>query len=177
MATEPQIQPVCIVVSRYNEGVTLPMRDGAIGEYLRRGGDPSGLGVLEAPGAFELPVLASSAVASDLYAGVVALGCVIKGETEHDRHISSAIAGELARLSAESGTPVAFGVLTVNTAEQARARAGGDKGNKGAEAMAAVLDVIAAQEALGGAMADDKPGVRFEIPAAAPDKTADGEAG
>lgn len=140
--------PVCVVTSRYNDSVTGPMREGAIAAYRDRFGGDGVLGLVDAPGAFELAALASAAIDTGMYEGVVALGCVIKGETEHDRHISGAIANALAMLPVYTGVPVAFGVLTVNTPEQAVARSTGDKGNKGREAMEAVLDTIAASRHL-----------------------------
>ncbi len=153
--------PCAIVVSRYNETVTSAMLEGAVGAYLARGGFEDELAVVEAPGAFELVSIARAAAVSELYASVVCLGCVIKGETEHDRHLSAAVANGLAEISVATGVPVALGVLTVHTNEQALARAGGAKGNKGAEAMGAALDASAAIMALMEAAVEDRPGVRF----------------
>lgn len=152
--------PCAIVVSRYNETVTSVMLDGAIGAYLDRGGDEARLAVLEAPGAYELVSIARAAAFSGVYRSVVCLGCVIKGETEHDRHIGNAVANGLAQISVATGVPVAFGVLTTNTNEQALARAGGAKGNKGAEAMGAVLDAADAIGVIEGVKAGGGEGVR-----------------
>jgi 6,7-dimethyl-8-ribityllumazine synthase len=132
---EPNSQhapPIAIVVSRYNHSITGPMLKGALEALDKRwpGAKPA---VLRAPGAFELVAMSSA---------VVALGCVIRGETSHDRHINDAVAQGLARLAAETGVPVCFGVITANTDQQARDRAGGAKGNKGAEAMGAALEAI-----------------------------------
>ncbi len=138
--------PVAIVVSRYNASITDALEAGARDEYARRGGDPADLSVLPAPGTFELTVLASAA--AQRFAAVVALGCVVKGETSHDQHLASAVAHGLTDVSVRTGTPVAFGVLTVDTVEQARERAGGRQGNKGAEAMSAVLDTLESLRAL-----------------------------
>ncbi len=153
--------PCAIVVSRYNTSVTGVMLDGATGAYAARGGDASTLAVLEAPGAFELISIARAAAFSGMYASVVCLGCVIKGETEHDRHIGNAVGNGLAEISVQTGVPVAFGVLTTNTNAQALARAGGDKGNKGAEAMDAALDAADAIAAVVWAKNTGTPGVRF----------------
>ncbi len=132
---------VAVVVSRYNATITERLLDGALAAFGRRfPGDVPPPVVVEAPGAFELVVLARR-LAGD-FCGVVALGCVIRGETEHDRHIASAVANGLASVSIETGVPVTFGVLTVETVEQAMERAGGRKGNKGADAMDALLDVL-----------------------------------
>lgn len=165
--------PCAIVVSRYNTSVTGVMLDGAMGAYLERGGAGASLAVLEAPGAFELVSIARAAASSGMYASVVCLGCVIKGETEHDRHIGNAVANGLAAISVQTGVPVAFGVLTTNTNEQALARAGGAKGNKGAEAMAAALDAADAIAAVVGAKSGDHPGIRFTPGLNPADKLAD----
>ena len=176
--SDPQNQrkpgPCAIVVSRYNTSVTGVMLDGAIGAYAARGGDASELAVFEAPGAFELVSIARAAAFSGLYASVVCLGCVIKGETEHDRHIGSAVGNGLASISVQTGVPVAFGVLTTNTNEQALARAGGDKGNKGAEAMSAALDAADAIAAVVWAKNTGTPGVRFTPGLEANDKLSNG---
>jgi 6,7-dimethyl-8-ribityllumazine synthase len=161
---------VAIVVSRYNHRVTDALRAGALGEYLRRGGIEGGTETVFAPGAFELPVIAAAAVRSGRFAGVVALGCVVRGETDHDRYISAAVADQIARLSVDTLVPVAFGVITANTPQQALARSAhgdepGGKGNKGAEAMAAVLETIAAIGAIGS-------GASAKMPELKPDKTA-----
>ena len=84
-------------------------------------------------------VCRAQAVRGDFDA-VVALGCIISGETDHDRHIASAVATGLTMITVDTSVPVAFGVLTCRTLEQALARAGGDRGNKGAEAMAAAIE-------------------------------------
>lgn len=133
---------VAVIVSRYNYSVTDALLEGAIGEFARRGHPSSELETFEAPGAFELPTLAAGAAASNRFDAVVALGCVIKGETSHDRYIAHAIADGLTRVSLDHRMPVAFGVLTTDTPKQARDRAGGKHGNKGAEAMAAALDTL-----------------------------------
>ena len=95
-----------------------------------------------------LAALALAAARTGKFRGVVALGCLIKGETSHDRYIAGAVAHGLMSVSLSMGIPVAFGVLTVDTPEQAEDRAGGSHGNKGAEAMAALLDTVQAIDAL-----------------------------
>lgn len=135
---------VAVVVSRYNDTVTGALQQGALAEYGSAGGDPASVEVIDAPGAFELSFLSYSAAASGRFDGVLAIGCIVKGETSHDRYLAEAVANGLTNASLLTGVPIAFGVLTVDTAEQALARAGGDKGNKGAEAMSALLATIAA---------------------------------
>lgn len=139
---------VAIVVSRYNNEITDRMRDGAIDELSKQVGDRGEAVVIPAPGSFELPYLAAVAAVSGKFDAIVALGCLIKGETSHDRIIADAIAPQLAEVAVQSTIPVAFGVLTVDTDAQAEARAGGSMGNKGNEAMAAALDCLAARRAL-----------------------------
>lgn len=138
----PKLVPaVAVVVSRYNGSITEILRDGALRAYAGRGGGTKP-DVYEVPGVYELPVAVAAAVESGRYAGVVALGCVIKGETRHDRYIAQAAADGLMAIAVGSGVPVSFGVLTVESPKQARARAGGAKGNKGEEAMLALLETI-----------------------------------
>lgn len=137
------------------------MLEGAIGAYTARGGDEEQLAILEASGSYELTAIAAAAAGSEMYESVVCLGCIIKGETEHDRHIAAAVAKGLTEITLATGVPVAFGVLTTNTNEQALARAGGDKGNKGTEAMNAALAAADAIAALAQGYADNRPGVRF----------------
>ena len=170
---QPGLPRVCIIVSRYNESITGPMRTAAVAAFRARYPADVGpvLGVVEAPGAFELTTLAAAAIVSGAYEGVVTLGCVIRGETDHDRYISQAIATGLANLTIQTGIPVAFGVITANTPEQALARAGGKKGNKGAEAMDALLDTIDAMHHLYGSAADSIP-ADFVISRTSTDKAA-----
>lgn len=165
------LPPVAIVVSRYNQTITNALLEGARSVYLGSGGSADRLGVIEAPGAFELPVLANAAAQSGLYRGVVALGCVIKGQTRHDEYIAGAIAHAIADIGIKTGVPVAFGVLTTDNAEQARARAGGDKGNKGAEAMVALLETLDALKAIGDAADTRTPGIACKIKGPIRDKS------
>jgi 6,7-dimethyl-8-ribityllumazine synthase len=150
---QAKVQPVAVIVSRYNTAVTSRLRDGAEKAYLARGGKVGKFHVFEAPGAFELSVLASEAALTGRYAGVVVLGCVIKGDTRHDEYINHAVAQGVTQASIETGVPIAFGLVTTENAAQARARAGGDAGspstsNKGEEAMNALLDTITAIDAV-----------------------------
>jgi len=153
--------PCAIIVSRYNETVTSVMLQGAKDTYRARGGHESNLAVLEAPGSYELISIARAAASSGMYASVVCLGCIIKGETPHDLHLGGAIANGLAQISIQTGVPVALGVLTTNTNEQALARAGGVKGNKGSEAMSAALEASDAIATIVNAKSSANPGVRY----------------
>ncbi len=162
--------PVAIIVSRFNESITSRLLEGARAEFAERGGGEDELAVIEAPGAFELPALASAALQTGMYAGVCCLGCVIRGETDHNEHINAAVSQGLASLGVATGLPVTFGVLTCDTPEQAGARAGGAKGNKGREAMAALLEAIEACRAIEAAADNETPGFTHSISGASPDK-------
>ncbi|HYE61503.1 MAG TPA: 6,7-dimethyl-8-ribityllumazine synthase [Phycisphaerales bacterium] len=137
---EPEPPRVAVVVSRYNATVTERLLDGALTAYADRVG-VGAVDVITAPGAFELPALCLGAAREGAEA-VVALGCLIKGETMHDRVIADAVAQGLINVTIVTGVPVTFGVLTVNSAAQAMSRSGGKEGNKGADAMNAALDVL-----------------------------------
>lgn len=151
-----QAPAVAIVVSRYNDSITGPMLQGALEAFRQRwpGATPS---VLRSPGAFELVAMSSAALRSGAYEAVVALGCVIKGQTSHDQHINDAVAQGLARLAADTGIPVCFGVITAGTEQHARDRAGGAKGNKGSEAMGAALEAIDELRRLRAAAMQNRP--------------------
>lgn len=146
------LAPVAIVVSRYHASLTTRLEDAARAEYLARGGDPANLGIIEAPGTYELVALSLAAANSGLYRGVAALGIVVRGETDHDRYIAAAVAQGLVGVTLQTGVPVALGVITANNTQQAEDRAGGpsatNKGNKGTEAMAALLDTLASANAI-----------------------------
>ncbi|TVQ62624.1 MAG: 6,7-dimethyl-8-ribityllumazine synthase [Phycisphaerales bacterium] len=151
MSSDAQVPQLAIVLSRYNASITDALLEGARAAYASAGGAPASLAVLPAPGTYELPIVALAAAESGLFQGVVALGCVIRGETDHDKYISQSVADGLMRASLETGVPIAFGVLTVHDASQAQARAGGVHGNKGAEAVEAVLDTLRTLDALDAA--------------------------
>ena len=135
-----------MLVSRFNEIVTTHLLEGAQ-ECLRDRGIPEErVDVIWVPGAFELPVAAEVAAASGRYAALVALGCVIRGETPHFEYVAREAARGLGNVALAHQLPVGFGVLTTETLEQALARAGGKGRNKGYEATDAALstaDVLA----------------------------------
>lgn len=138
------------MVSRYNPAVTDRLREGAVRAWASRRDslDLDELTIIDAPGSFELTALSAEAAASNRFVGIVALGCLIKGDTRHDEYIAHAVAHGLTEVTMRTGVPVAFGVITALTPKQARDRAGGRKGNKGQEAMDALLDTLAAIRAL-----------------------------
>ena len=132
---------VAVLASRFNESVTQPLVDGALDALTRHGVAFDDIDVVWVPGAWELPAAARVLLASERYDALVALGAVIRGETPHFDYVAGESARGLADASAESGVPVGFGLLTTDTIEQARARAGGDHGNKGWDAAVAALEM------------------------------------
>lgn len=139
---------VGIVVSRYNATITRALLEGAVSHALERGIERDAIEVYDAPGAYELPILADRLAMSERVDGVLALGCIVRGDTWHDRHIADAIAQGLVQSQLQTGVPIAFGVLTVLDVQQAKERSGGAKGNKGTESMAALLDTIVTMRAI-----------------------------
>ena len=140
-----------IIVSRFNAPITGSLRDAARGRAWRgRRGRGRRRGV-RVPGAFELPQAARCAAETGRFDAIVCLGCVIRGETPHFEYIASSAAQGVMAAAGDTGVPMAFGVLTTDTEEQARARAGDDEHNKGREAAAAALEMAALFRALGDA--------------------------
>lgn len=142
---------VCLVAARFNRLVTERLVQGARDALSDAGLDGEQVEVAWVPGAWELPWAARRAVRGG-HDAVVALGCVVRGETDHFDYICEAATRGLADLAAEGEAPVTFGVLTCETMQQAMERAGGEHGNKGAEAAEAALDLLdlAARPVLGG---------------------------
>lgn len=132
---------IAVVVSRYNGSITGKLCRGAVDAALERTGKVPD--VFDVPGAFELPVVCDDVAMSGRFDGVVALGCLIRGETIHDRVIADSVANAIQNSMLKTGVPIAFGLLTVENVAQAQARAGGKLGNKGSEALEALLDTIA----------------------------------
>jgi len=130
-----------IVVSRYNSEVTKPMLDGALAALRAAGVRGSQTTVIYVPGSYEIPYGCLKLIEKKCKA-LVALGCIIKGQTEHDRHIASAVSNGIMELMLEHRVPIAFGVLTTNNLAQARARSRGAN-NKGIEAARAAIEMAA----------------------------------
>jgi len=132
---------VAIVAARFNEFIVASLLKGATAAWLERGGPIEDLLIARVPGAFELPVVARKLGASGRYDAVVALGCVIRGDTPHFDYVAGECAHGLQLASLETGVPIVFGVLTVETVEQALERAATTAGNKGGEAMDTALEM------------------------------------
>ncbi|HXC50351.1 MAG TPA: 6,7-dimethyl-8-ribityllumazine synthase [Candidatus Limnocylindrales bacterium] len=137
---------IAIVVSRFNRSVTDNLLEGARAAAAKLGVSCDEADVFAVPGAFELPLVAREAAMRERYAGVVCLGAVIRGETPHFDYVCSEAAAGIARVSMETGKPVAFGVLTTDDVGQALERAGGAVGNKGYEAVVTVVETLEAIE-------------------------------
>lgn len=134
---------LAVVVSRFNGAITDRLLAGAREAARERGVDLREDDIYPVPGAFELPLMAACLADSARYHGIVCLGAVIRGETPHFDYVCEQAAAGIQRIALDRRTPVAFGVLTTDTIEQAFARAGGDVGNKGYEAVLTVLDTLA----------------------------------
>ena len=132
---------IAIVAARFNDLIVASLLRGAQGAWLEHGGAAADLAVVRVPGAFELPVTARKLAAGGRYDALVALGCVIRGDTPHFDYVAGECARGLQLASLETGVPIAFGVLTVESLEQALERAATSAGNKGGEAMESALEM------------------------------------
>jgi len=130
-----------IVVSRFNEFFSKKLLDGALDCIVRHGGDEKAVTVAWVPGGFELPMAAKRMAASGKYDAVIALGALIRGNTPHFEYIAAEVAKGLATSALETNLPVAFGVITTDTLEQAIERSGTKAGNKGFDAAMAAIEM------------------------------------
>lgn len=131
-----------IVSSRFNEVITKRLVDGAIDCLARHGAADDAIDVVLCPGSFELPIVARKLVDSKKYDAIICIGAVIRGDTPHFDYIAAEVTKGIANLSMESRLPIAFGVLTTDTMEQALERAGLKHGNKGWEAALTVMEML-----------------------------------
>ena len=134
-------QRFAVLSSRFNEFITSKLHDAAVDTLKRHGCPESCITEVQVPGAFELPLAAKKLAATKRFDAVIALGCIIRGATPHFEYICSATTEGLARVARETEVPVAFGVLTTNTIEQAVERAGTKGGNKGADAALTAIEM------------------------------------
>ena len=137
-----------VVVSRYNDFVTDRLQKGALAALAAAGVADDDITVIRVPGAFEIPTAARLAANSHAFDGIICLGCLIRGATPHFEYISSAVALGLTSASGETGVPMAFGVLTTNSAEEALERAVDGPSNKGWEAAQATIEMAIIADAL-----------------------------
>ena len=138
---DPAGRRFAIVVSRYNESITRSLLNGAVAAFTEHGVEDTDIEVAWVPGAWELPLIAQKLAESNRYAAVLCLGAVIQGETTHDQHINRQVSLSLGEISLRTGIPIAFGLLTCHSVEQAINRAGGSHGNKGTECALAALEM------------------------------------
>jgi 6,7-dimethyl-8-ribityllumazine synthase len=132
---------VAIVVSKYHDFITDRLQSGAVAALTAAGVSADCMTVIRVPGSFEVPAAAQHAAEGGRFDAVVCLGCLIKGETPHMEFIASAVANGLTAAAAATRVPMAFGVLTTNSVEEALARAGDGPGNKGWEAATAAVEM------------------------------------
>jgi 6,7-dimethyl-8-ribityllumazine synthase len=130
-----------VVITRFNDFVVESLLRGALDALKRHGAADKQIEIVRVPGAFDLPVAARKLALSRRYEALIALGAVIRGQTPHFDYVAGECASGLARIALESGVPIAFGVLTTDTMEQAVDRAGGKAGNKGADAALVALEM------------------------------------
>ena len=140
LRVDPQAR-YAILASRWNPRITDRLVEGAREALADNGVGSDDYDVIRVPGSWELPQIAARIAGSGRYAGIVALGCVIRGDTRHFEHVADECARGLMRVAIDSGVPIANGVLAVERHEDALARAGGSHGNKGEEAVLAVMEM------------------------------------
>jgi len=131
-----------IIVSNWNEDITFALRDECIATLEANGAKSENIFIHYVPGAFELPLGARIIMGQESIDAAICLGCVIKGETDHDIYINNAVAAGIMNLGLTTKKPVIFGLLTPNTKQQALDRAGGKHGNKGVEAAYSAIKMV-----------------------------------
>ena len=132
---------IAVIASRFNEGITAKLLDGALDALKRHGVAPDDIDVAWVPGAWELPAAARRLLGTERYDALVAVGAVVRGETPHFDYVAGEASRGLSRAGADFDRPIGFGLLTCDTMEQAEARAGGAHGNKGWDAALAALEM------------------------------------
>jgi len=130
-----------IIVSRFNSFITERLYQGAMDALTRAGADAANIDLVRVPGSWEVPLAAAELARQHRYDAIICLSCVIRGETPHFDYVAGEAAKGIAAASAETGVPVAFGVLTTNTLEQAIDRAGAKGGNKGFDAAMTAIEM------------------------------------
>jgi 6,7-dimethyl-8-ribityllumazine synthase len=131
-----------IVVSRFNSFISERLLEGALDTLTRHGADAANVEVVRVPGAFEMPLALKAMAESKKYDALLALGCVIRGGTPHFEYVAGECVKGVAQVGMQYNLPVGFGVLTVDTIEQAIERAGAKAGNKGADAALTAIEMV-----------------------------------
>lgn len=129
------------VAARFNDFVVEPLIRGALDALKRHGASEKQIDIVRVPGAFDIPIVVRKLAMSKRYDALITLGAVVRGQTPHFDYVAGECASGIARIALESGIPIAFGVLTTDTMEQAVDRAGGKAGNKGADAALAAIEM------------------------------------
>ena len=145
----PEGAKFAIVASRFNAFIVERLVEGAVDALVRHGADAANITVVRVPGAWEIPLVAQRLAKSGKVDAVVALGAVIRGATPHFDHVANEVSKGVAQASLASSVPIAFGVLTTDTIEQAVERAGTKAGNKGFDAAVTAIEMVALGKALG----------------------------
>ncbi|NLO16787.1 MAG: 6,7-dimethyl-8-ribityllumazine synthase [Arcobacter butzleri] len=140
---------VAIINGRFNHIITDRLVEGAKDAFIRHGGEEQNLDLILVPGAFEIPMALKKALQSGKYDAVCCVGAVIRGSTPHFDYVAAEATKGIANVSLEFGVPVSNGVLTTDTIEQAIERAGSKAGNKGAEAMTVIIEMLSLYKAMG----------------------------
>ncbi len=130
-----------IVVSRFNEFITNRLLDGALDALMRHGAKEDDIDVIKVPGSFEIPMVAKKLALRGTYHAILCLGTIIRGATPHFEYIAAEVSKGIASASMETGVPVAFGIITSDTIEQAIERAGTKSGNKGWDAAITAIEM------------------------------------
>jgi len=130
-----------IIVSRFNDFITSKLLEGAKDALLRHGAKEDDIDVVRVPGSFEIPLAAKKMASKETYNAVLCLGTVIRGATPHFEYVASEVSKGIASASMETGVPIAFGVITADTIEQAVERAGTKSGNKGFDAAITAIEM------------------------------------
>ena len=131
----------CIIVSRFNDFITHRLLDGAMDALLRHGAKEQDIDVIKVPGSFEIPLVAKRVAQKMSPDAIICLGTIIRGATPHFEYIASEVAKGIASASMETGIPMAFGIITADTIEQAVERAGSKSGNKGWDAAMTAIEM------------------------------------
>jgi 6,7-dimethyl-8-ribityllumazine synthase len=132
----------CIIVSRFNDFITSKLLEGARDALLRHGAKEDDIDVIKVPGSFEIPMVAKKIALKGTFNAIICLGTIIRGATPHFEYIAAEVSKGIASVSLETGMPIAFGVITSDTIEQAIERAGTKSGNKGWDAAITAIEMV-----------------------------------
>jgi 6,7-dimethyl-8-ribityllumazine synthase len=151
-----------IVVSRFNSAITDRLLEGAVDALKKSGAAHEDVEIVHVPGAFELPLAAKKLASHGEYDALIAIGCVIRGETSHYDYVCSETARGIQLAQMDTGVPIIFCVLTCETQEQALARAGGEHGNKGYDSGLAAIEMARLSQRLDGKLSQSAPAGKLQ---------------